>query len=186
MGDPDEQVIGGQRCRMPRRAASSRRSPLTVRHAGGRLVVRSRPRSRPGPPGRGGPVVAALAVALVVALAALLGTHPGAWTSPQGPCPARTSDVATTAGHTLRLRAEPGGGATLIHLCAALATGPIRTWAVATAAGPVPVQRLSDNLALASAALTPGEHTPITVDARLASGEVLRFATQLTVPALSV
>jgi hypothetical protein len=169
---------------MPRRTAASRRSPLTVRHAGGRLVVRTRPRSRPDPRGWGGSVVAALAVALVVALAALLGTRPGAWNPPHGPCPARTSDVATTAGHTLRLRAEPGSGATLIHLCAVPATGPIRTWSVATAAGPVPVQRLSDQLALASATLAPGEHTPITVDARLASGEVLRFATQLTVPAL--
>lgn len=208
--DGDEQATR-QHCRPPRRHAAARWAPVSVRHVDGGLAVRSRPRRRDNLRRRhGGTIAFILAATLLAAcVTALLGTRPGT-SAPTGSCPARTSAVVTSAGHTLRVRVEPGR-ATLIHLCAARSTGPIREWRVTiqpagtaprneepssgtttahslagdtTTAPPLGVLRVGDRLALATANLTRGEHVRLTVDAYLESGVTLSFATLLAAPSM--
>ncbi|MBM2614261.1 hypothetical protein JIG36_01665 [Actinoplanes sp. LDG1-06] len=157
---------------------------MTVRHVGGGLTVRSRRRLRIPAPDHGGTALTSIAALLAICLTALFTARPGAWASAaDGPCPARSSEVATTAGHTLRVRAEPGAS-TLLHLCAGTSIGPVRAWLVTTGRSPAAVQRLGERLALAAAPLRPGQRSPVSVDAVLESGAVVHFGTLVTVPSM--
>ncbi|GAB2605970.1 hypothetical protein Aab01nite_00810 [Paractinoplanes abujensis] len=119
-------------------------------------------------------------------MTALLGAHPGTWTTTaDDPCPSRTSQVVTSAGHALRLRADPGP-VTLIHLCAGPSMSRVREWRVAAGEGvdaELPVLRVGNRLALTAAALRRQQDARLTVDAVLESGSVLHFDTRLTTPA---
>ncbi|MEV6303485.1 hypothetical protein AB0M02_29035 [Actinoplanes sp. NPDC051861] len=163
------------------------RPHLRVLHLNGRPVLVPRttpPRSRRH---RGALALPLVALLLLIPGAGALIANPALLGSPpSGPCPDRTSQAIATSHGTLRIRTEHtrAHSTTLIHLCADPALGPVTAWSATThhhgIRRPVPVQAISDRLALSAltSALAPG--TELTVTLRLPSGARSSFTTTLT------